>query len=124
MIKCDNSLEAMSKQKQSVPAWVIEIFLVALLVGMAICTNLALADKDPVNAARIEEVFSLQSLLARVSESFPGKVLEVELEREEDGEEDIWVYEVKLLADNGRVLKLEYDAISLKLLKIKGKSEN
>jgi len=84
----------------------------------------AVADQDSVSAAGMEEVVPLRSLLAQVSASYSGRVLEVELEREEDGEEDIWVYEVKLLTDNGRVLKLEYDAISLKLLKIKGKSEN
>ncbi|HXK55770.1 MAG TPA: hypothetical protein PLZ16_03920 [Gammaproteobacteria bacterium] len=85
---------------------------------------MAVADQDLANAAGMEEVVSMRSLLARVSESYPGRVLEVELEREEDGEEVSWVYEVKLLTDRGRVLKLEYDAVNLELLKIKGQSEN
>lgn len=123
MIVRSNSTAAISKRRQSVRDRTLAAFLVALLMA-TMSMPVAVADQDSVSAAGMEEVVPLRSLLAQVSASYSGRVLEVELEREEDGEEDIWVYEVKLLTDNGRVLKLEYDAISLKLLKIKGKSEN
>ena len=122
MIVCDNSTAAMPKQMQSVCDRVPAAFLAALLLAMSM--QVAVADQDLANAAGMEEVVSMRSLLARVSESYPGRVLEVELEREEDGEEVSWVYEVKLLTDRGRVLKLEYDAVNLELLKIKRQSEN
>lgn len=122
MIVCDNSTAAMPKQMQSVCDRVSAAFLAVLLIAMSL--QVAMADQDLANVAGMEEVVSMRSLLARVSESYPGRVLEVELEREEDGEEVSWVYEVKLLTDRGRVLKLEYDAVNLELLKIKGQSEN
>ncbi|MCP4283260.1 MAG: hypothetical protein GY792_02235 [Gammaproteobacteria bacterium] len=69
-------------------------------------------------------VAPMRSLLARVHTAYPGQVLEVELEREEYGNEGVWVYEVKLLTNRGNVLKLEYDAFDLELLKMKGRPEN
>lgn len=124
MITCDNSIEAMPKPKQSLPGRVLVACLVALLMAAAMNTQWASADPDPGNADGREEVAPLRSLLAQLSAAYPGSVLEVELEREENGREDIWVYEIKLLTDSGRVLKLEYDAVNLELLKIKGKSED
>ena len=122
MIICDNPTAAISKQMQSVRDRVSAAFHVFLLMAMSM--QVALADQDLANGAGMEEVVPLRSLLARVSESYPGSVLEVELEREEDGKQVSWVYEVKLLTDSGRVLKLEYDAVNLEILKIKGKAED
>jgi len=62
------------------------------------------------------------TLIAGVVAGVPWAVADEE--REEYGKEDIWVYEVKLLTKKGSVLKLEYDAIHLELLKIKGRPEN
>ena len=84
----------------------------------------AVADEDEEIPSNMEGVAPMRSLLAQVHEAYPGQVLEVELEREEYGKGDIWVYEIKLLTAKGRVLKLEYDAINLELLQIKGRLEN
>jgi len=98
--------------------------LFALLVGLGVSSPWAGADGDEEIASNIEGVAPLRSLLAQLHETYPGQVLEVELEKEEYGKGDIWIYEVKLLTDKGRVLKLEYDAIDLELLKLKGRLEN
>jgi uncharacterized membrane protein YkoI len=55
------------------------------------------------------ELRPLAEILASVREEFGGKVLDVELEREDSG---AFVYEIELLADDGRVLELEYDGRS------------
>lgn len=96
----------------------------ALLVGLIMSTPWAVADEDEEITNNAQEVVSLRSLLAQVHEAYPGHVLEVELEREQYGDGEILVYEIKLLTKRGRVLKLEYDAIDLQLLKIDGRLEN
>ncbi|MCU7805745.1 MAG: hypothetical protein KZQ96_21380 [Candidatus Thiodiazotropha sp. (ex Lucinoma borealis)] len=95
-----------------------------LIAGLVAGVPLAVADEDGGFTNNMDEVAPLRNLLEHVHEAYPGQVLEVELEREEYGKEDIWVYEIKLLTKKGSVLKLEYDAIDLELLKIKGKPEN
>lgn len=57
-------------------------------------------------AVQAGQVMPLPALLARLQQSHPGQVLELELERE-DGR---WIYEVKLLQPGGQLLKLEVDA--------------
>lgn len=92
-----------------------------LIAGLVIGAPLVVADEDDDFPTNLEGIAPLRSLLAHVHESYPGHVLEVELERDEYGKRDVWVYEVKLLTERGNVLKLEYDAITLELLKMKGR---
>lgn len=91
---------------------------------LAACAVLALAaaavpaqarsDQDRARAAvQSGEVQPLAAVLERVQRSHPGRVLEVELERE-DGR---WIYELKLLQPGGRLLKLEVDAASAEVLR-------
>lgn len=96
----------------------------ALIVGLILTTPWAVADEDEEIGDNVQEVAPMRSLLAQVHETYPGQVLEVELEREQYGDGEILVYEIKLLTKKGRVLKLEYDAIDLKLLKMNGRPEN
>ena len=63
---------------------------------------------------------SVHELLQRVRSKFPGSVLTVELEHEDEGEAP-WVYEVKLLTPEGDVLELAYDAASLELIGLEGR---
>ncbi len=95
----------------------------ALVLGLLAGSPWAIADEDEEIADKIPATASMRSLLARVRTAYPGQVLEVELEREEPGDEDVWIYEVKLLTNRGRVLKLEYDAVDLELLKVKGRAK-
>ena len=124
MIVRDSSAKTMRTGLLLVRRWIHLACVFALLVGLGVSSPWAVADEDEEVASNIEGVAPLRSLLAQLHETYPGQVLEVELEKEEYGKGDIWIYEVKLLTDKGRVLKLEYDAINLELLKLKGRLEN
>ena len=52
------------------------------------------------------EVLPLRAIIERVERSYPGQVLEVELER--DGGR--WIYEIKTLRSGGALVKLKVDA--------------
>jgi len=52
------------------------------------------------------ELRPLSEILESIRKEFSGKVLDVELEREDSG---ALVYEVEILTEGGRVLELEYD---------------
>ncbi len=73
-------------------------------------------DHDEARAAvQAGEVLPLPTLLERLQRTHPGKVLELELER--DRKAGRWIYEVKLLQADGRLLKLELDAATAQVLK-------
>lgn len=54
------------------------------------------------------QILPLSRVLERLARDQPGQVLELELEREGG----VWLYEVKLLQPDGRLLKLHLDARS------------
>ena len=60
-------------------------------------------------------VLPLPALLEKLQRTHPGRVLELELERD-DGQ---WIYEVKLLHANGQLLKIKLDAATGALLQVK-----
>lgn len=68
-------------------------------------------------AVEAGQVLPLPTLLERLQRTHPGQVLELELERE-DGR---WIYEVKLLQANGQLLKLDVDAATAQVLRVKRK---
>jgi len=73
-------------------------------------------DQDCARAALVHgEIRPLSEVLGVVRDKVPGDIIEIELDRE-DG---IWVYEVKVLPSSGRRKKLEIDARTLEILKIK-----
>ena len=77
------------------------------------------SDHDRARAALLAgEVRPLAQVLAQVAHTHPGQVLEVELEREGSR----WVYELKLLQSDGRLLKLEVDARDGQVLRERGKA--
>ena len=81
--------------------------LVPLLLALCLAQAHADSDHDRARAALLAgEVRPLTQVLAQVARTHPGQVMEVELERE-DGR---WVYELKLLQTDGRLLKLAVDA--------------
>lgn len=55
-------------------------------------------------------------LLQQVERDLNGRIIEVELD-EDDG---VWEYELKLLGAANNVIKVKYNATTLKILKIKG----
>lgn len=58
------------------------------------------------------EILPLAKILERVGGQVPGEILELELERE-DG---VWVYELKVIAPDGRLLEVLVDAAQGQLL--------
>lgn len=96
------------------------------LLGTALLTLLLsfplLADDKDHERARqaleAGEILPLRTIIDQLDRDYPGQLLEVELERE-DGR---WVYEIKLLRDNGALVKMELDASDGTLLKIKGRN--
>jgi len=87
-----------------------------LALGLALAPARADDDHERARAAlQAGEVLPLATVLERLQRSHPGQVLEVELEREHGR----WVYEIKLLQADGRLLKLALDARSAELLKLK-----
>lgn len=100
-------------------ALVVLIALIFLIVTAPVD-----ADDDHYDIRRsIEsgEVVRLERLLTHIQKDFGGRILEVELERENHAGDLSWVYEAKVLTPDGRVLKLEYDASTMQLLKLTGR---
>ena len=94
------------------------LFFLLLAAALVLSTHSAHAgDDDHLIAKRaLEEgrVLPLAEILEKVKAKVPGKVIEVELEVE-DG---ILVYDLKVLARNGRVKEIEVDAATGKILKV------
>ena len=69
----------------------------------------AMADDDYIEARRLldsGEILPLEVILGNVRQIFPGKVLEVELEKEDRN----IVYEIEVLGDNGVIEEIYIDA--------------
>jgi uncharacterized membrane protein YkoI len=76
-------------------------------------------DHDRARAAvQSGEVLPLSTVLQRLRHTHPGQLLEAELEDDKHGG---WIYEIKLLQADGHLLKLELDARTAQLLKVKRK---
>ena len=77
--------------------------------------QVAMADDDYIEAKHLldsGEILSLEVILKNVRQILPGKVLEVELEKED---EQI-VYEIEILDGNGVIKEIYIDAKTGKLL--------
>lgn len=61
------------------------------------------------------QVLPLATVLGKLAREVPGQVLKVEFEREAGR----FVYEIRLLQDDGRMAKLEVDAVDARVLSIK-----
>ncbi|EPD6974879.1 MULTISPECIES: PepSY domain-containing protein [Vibrio] len=77
-------------------------------------------DQDEVyRAVQQGYIRPFSELYAAVENDLYGRIIKVELEEDDDA----WVYELKILYNNS-VLKVEYDAATLEMLEIKGRSFN
>ena len=96
----------------------LTVFLVAALAFGAVAPSSA-SDHDRARRA-VEEgrILPLKEILARAQGAYPGQVIEAELE-DEGG---MVVYEIKILAADGRVTKLYYNAATGDLLKAKDRN--
>ena len=93
------------------------VALVAALTGNAVCADEPHDHDRARRALEAGEIMPLSRILDRVERDYPGRVLEVELDRDDER----WLYEIKLLQDGGRVLKLKIDARDASLLEPKGR---
>lgn len=66
------------------------------------------------------QVLPLRQVLDKVEREYQGQVLKIEFERE-DGR---YLYEIRLLQNDGRMAKLKVDAVDGRVLKIKRKGEH
>lgn len=76
------------------------------------------ADDDHIEARHLldsGEILPLEVLLNNVRQTFPGRILEVELEREDSQ----IVYEVEILSEDGVVSEIYIDARTGKVLSVK-----
>lgn len=91
----------------------------ALVLAAAFGAVNGFADEGDHDRARraleAGEIMPLSQILERVERDYPGRVVEVELDRD-DGR---WLYEIKLLQDGGRLLKLKVDARDARVLRLK-----
>ena len=69
------------------------------------------------DALREGRILPLERIVESAKQQFGGDVLDVNLEDEEDG----FRYELKLIAPDGRILKLDYDAATGELLRTRGR---
>lgn len=72
-------------------------------------------------ALQAGEILPLSAILERVERDHPGKVLDVELDRDKDDGVERWVYEVKVLTSRGTRFKLKFDGKSGLLISRKAK---
>lgn len=88
----------------------------ALILVLLACP--ALADDDDQYRARraleAGEILPLPDILAAVEAARPGRVIELELERD-DGR---WIYELELVTPDGRIYELEIDAATATVLEL------
>lgn len=97
----------------------------AVLVALALFALPApsLADNDKMDrlsaAVARGEVRPLSDLLEALQGPFPGKVVEVEID-EEDDVPGGFVYEFKILQENGRLLEIELEAATGAVIEVDG----
>lgn len=99
-------------------AFLVLAFLV--LAGQLVPVPAMAHDDDHDRARRAVqagEVLPLKTILDAVARDFPGDVVETELE-EDHGQQ---TYEIKLIAPDGQMMKIIYDAHDGSVLKVKGK---
>lgn len=99
---------------------VLIIFGLGLLINSA-----AFASSDHVRARQAlasGEIMALDKILAIVSAKHQIQVLEVELDDESGPKGKQWIYEIKGLAPESKVIKLKVDARTGEVLSSKAKS--
>jgi len=99
-------------------------FLLSLLCAAFLMTGsgAGMADEDHDRARQAleaGEILPLRTILERVERSYPGQVIDVELEREHDSPR--WIYRIKLLQSGGALIRLKVDARDGTLLGHKGR---
>lgn len=101
-------------------------FGLIVAVAFAAVESSARADEDDHNRARrayeTGQVVGLGQILAHVRQAYRGRVLEIELdERIWTNRRSLWIYQVKVLTLQGHVVKLELNAKTMRILRVRGR---
>jgi len=68
-------------------------------------------------ARRSGDTVPLRDILSTVRETHNGEIVGIEFKNEDN----LWVYEIKMIATDGRYIEIYVDAKSNKILKVEGK---
>jgi len=94
----------------------VNVLLVAFMLLSPV--QVALADDDHIEARHLletGEILPLEVILKNIREKFPGKILDIELEREDQQ----IVYEVEILGEDGVVKEVYINARTGKVISSK-----
>jgi len=69
------------------------------------------------------DISPLSEALSVIEKEYPGDILEVELEEEDDFNPPAFLYEIKVLTAQGEVLKVKLHARSLEIVEVKGRDK-
>ena len=69
------------------------------------------------DAVRRGEIRPLEDVLARVQKRYPGRVLDVDLDRSRPK----WVYRLRVLTREGNVLRIAVDARTARIIGVRGR---
>lgn len=104
----------------------INLIIIATLLGVAGVCHVALADDDDRHlgdhdlarqALERGEVMPLEAVLAEVRRSVSGELVGIELEHEQGA----WRYEIKIILPGGGLTELKVDARTGRIVRTKGK---
>ncbi|MER1966040.1 PepSY domain-containing protein [Castellaniella sp. GW247-6E4] len=107
----------------------------ALCLALAAPVLASAHSHDQDLAGRLQaagEVLPLQEVLGLVARDYPGQVLRVEFEDDEDCVRDArpaacpsrWIYELRILQSEGRLVKLKVDARDGRILSVKRRARH
>ncbi len=90
------------------------LFLIVILSGLV---PVAIADDDYIEARHLLDsgkILPLETILKKIRQEFPGKVLDIDLEKEDQK----IVYEIEILDSNGIVKEIYINASTGELLSV------
>lgn len=97
---------------------------IALLLLFALIAMPALGDRSDHDRARraleAGEILPLAEILAAAEAARPGRVIEIDLERD-DGR---WIYELELVSPGGVLYEMEIDAASGRVLEVEREEDD
>lgn len=83
------------------------LLVLSLALAPALAQDISAPDYEFARGAVARgEILTLAEVLGRLQASHPGRVVEVELEREDD----MLIYEIELVTRDGRLVQIEIDA--------------
>ena len=94
--------------------------MVFTLAPLTYATPLLEIDEDHdevMEAVRLGLIQPFSALQTKVNQQLNGRIIKVELEEDDD----IWIYELKLIDPNNNIVRVEYEAKTLSIIEIKGR---